>query len=213
MACKMFQWILIALLFTAGSCFAQTPSQPPSSNGDGSQQTAVDSGAVKTAAAAASDHAEALPPSPDFSLLKIAGGLGLVLCLIVAGLFGGKKLFPQYFTRPIAENSLKLLETLGMGERRSISVVEFEGQRYMVGNTSQQITLLAALPGRSYLSDELTESSQPFQFTKSKPAPASFKSIYEKEKAPPARGVGKPIPPDIRAKMRQLRESLEMPKA
>jgi flagellar biogenesis protein FliO len=208
-----FQLTLIALILAAGSGFAQTPSQPPSQNGESTQQISGDSGALKSSTPPAPDHAEVLPAPPDFSFLKIAGGLGLVLCLIVAGLMGGKRLFPQYFARPVAEKSLKVLETLGMGERRSISLVEFEGQRYMIGNTAQQISLLATLPGRSYLSDELTESSQPFQFSQAKPASNSFKSIYEKERAAPARGTGRPIPPDIRAKMRQLRESLEMPKA
>ena len=204
---------LMVLMLTAISGFAQIPSQPPSLSGDAAQAAAGDGGAAKSQTTAPAEGAEALPAPPDFSFLKMAGGLGLVLFLIVAGFVGGKRLFPQYFARPVTEKSLKVLETLGMGEKRSISVVEFEGQRFMVGNTSQQITLLATLPGRSYVSEELAESSQPFAFTKPKPAPASFKSLYEKEKALPARGSGRPIPPDIRAKMRQLRESLEMPKA
>jgi flagellar biogenesis protein FliO len=212
MSRKFILWTIVALTFALGCAVAQVPAQPPVLTAEPSQP-GPDVTAAKPQTPASTDQADTLPPPPDISIIKVASGMGLVLFLIIGGFMGGKKLFPQFFNRTTGEKSLKVLETLTMGDKRSISVVEFEGQRYMVGNTSHQITLLATLSSRSYISDELAEPSQPFNFAKNKPATNSFRNIYEKERTAPVKGAGRPIPPDIRAKMRQLRESLEMPKA
>jgi flagellar biogenesis protein FliO len=45
-----------------------------------------------------------------------------------------------------ARRRLRLAETLPLGERRFVAVVEFEGQRFLLGGTSAQITLLSRLP-------------------------------------------------------------------
>lgn len=58
------------------------------------------------------------------------------------------------------ERSLRLAETVSLGERRILAVVEFEGQRLLLGATPQNIILLCppvprerqqaqACPGRS----------------------------------------------------------------
>lgn len=41
---------------------------------------------------------------------------------------------------------LRLAETLDLGERRLVAVVEFEGQRFLIAATSSSVALLAALP-------------------------------------------------------------------
>ena len=40
---------------------------------------------------------------------------------------------------------LRLAETLALGERRFVAVVEFEGARFLLGGTTAHITLLARL--------------------------------------------------------------------
>ncbi len=155
------------------------------------------------------EHAETAPTGSEFSLLKAAGGFGLVLSLIALGYLGARKYFPQYFMRQASERNLKLIETLTIGEKRSVAVIEFDSQRFIIGNTPNQITLLATLPGKVAPAEAPRPANTPsFQLSKAKVTSDTFRSLYEVEKT---NGMGnrKPIPPDIRAKMRQLRESLE----
>ena len=44
------------------------------------------------------------------------------------------------------QRKLHLCETLALGEKRSVAVIEFEQLRYLVGCTSGAITLLSQLP-------------------------------------------------------------------
>ncbi len=155
------------------------------------------------------EQVETVPSGPDFSLFKAAGGFGLVLSLIALGYFGARKYFPQRFVRGGLERNLKLVETLSIGEKRSVAVIEFDNQRYIVGNTPNQITLLAALPAKVAPAEEARPASTPpFELSKTRITSDTFRNLYEVEKT---NGVGnrRPLPPDIRAKMRQLRESLE----
>lgn len=41
---------------------------------------------------------------------------------------------------------LRMCESLSLGEKRLVAVVQFEGQRYLVGATGASITLLSKLP-------------------------------------------------------------------
>jgi flagellar biogenesis protein FliO len=41
---------------------------------------------------------------------------------------------------------LRLCESLSLGEKRVVAVLQFEGQRYLVGATGASITLLSKLP-------------------------------------------------------------------
>lgn len=45
------------------------------------------------------------------------------------------------------ERSLRVNETLALGEKRSLLVVEFESRRYLIGATAQSISLLERLDG------------------------------------------------------------------
>jgi len=59
------------------------------------------------------------------------------------------------------EKSLHLCETLSLGDKRVLAIVELEGRRFFIGATSQSITLLdrlepaQALPPRHEPSPEL----------------------------------------------------------
>ncbi len=55
------------------------------------------------------------------------------------GLLRGSKRHPR---------RLRLCETLGLGERRLLAVVEFERQRFLLGATGNSLVLLTALPDR-----------------------------------------------------------------
>jgi len=167
------------------------PSATPSST-PANQQTA--------------DHTEMGDTGSGFSFLRVVGGLGLVLSLIIFGTLGIRKYAPQYFAKKVTERSLMLVETLPMGEKRSIAVIKIDERRLLIGNTPNQITLLAALgEDGALLADQGAAAAE----TTSRTPSPSFKNLYEFEKNGSSRNKMRIIAPDIRAKMRQLRESLE----
>jgi flagellar biosynthetic protein FliO len=174
-------------------------------------QTATDAAAVpavtpaspQSATRVAQPASAAAPEAngiPDYPVIRTLGGLGLVISLIVLCSFAARKYAPQFFNRKRGAQKLRILESLSMGDKRSIALVQVEGACYLVGNTAQQINLLAQLPpdfplNRSGYGAETGDS---------------FRKLYEVEKKPAApKGVPKAIPADVRAKMRQLREALE----
>jgi flagellar biosynthetic protein FliO len=151
------------------------------------------------------------PPMEEYRYptLRAVGGLGIVLCLIVAGFFAVKKFAPQYFTKSSSEKNLKVIETLSMGDRRSISIIQVAHSKYLVGNTAHQINLLTALPEELSL---VSEPESPQAELKKEPRRGSrnhFRSLFETEKSRSAPQSGHPLSEDLRTKMRQLREALE----
>lgn len=45
------------------------------------------------------------------------------------------------------ERKLRVAETVGLGERRFVAVLEYEDQRFLVGGTANSLALLARLKG------------------------------------------------------------------
>jgi flagellar biosynthetic protein FliO len=151
----------------------------------------------------------------EFPYTRVLGAFGIVMTLIGGAVFGTRKFAPQLFRKAPSEKNLRIIETLAIGEKRSISVVQIEDKRFLIGSTTSQITLLAALRGPLSIEDELSVESVPAEVPAAVARPKApverFRNIFEIEKASPARngGRGRTIPPDVRAKMRQLRETLE----
>jgi len=144
-----------------------------------------------------------------FPVLRTVGGLGLVVCLMIAVYFAAKKFAPRYFAKSASERNLRVIETLAMGDKRSISLIEVADSRFLVGNTPHQINLLAALPEpASFISEAETLSVNP-KDSFGNESKASFRNLFEVEKKRPSQRGGNPLPDDIRTKMRQLREALE----
>jgi flagellar biosynthetic protein FliO len=141
-------------------------------------------------------------------LVKAMGGFGLVLCLILGGFYTARKVAPQYFNRGATTRLLKVVETLQMGEKRSISVVEVGEKRFLVGNTANQITLLAPLD--SSFSLMIGDESSPR--SNSPEAAAGFRNVLETEKSQLIRKAPRPkaLPDDLRAKMQELRATLKV---
>jgi flagellar biogenesis protein FliO len=120
-----------------------------------------------------------------------------------------RKFAPQYLTKHASERSLRLIETLPMGDKRSIALVQAGAQRFLLASTPGQITLLTAISdavGASPLS-----AMAPAEVPSTAALTGNFKNLYEQEKkAIPMRPVAlKALPPDIRGKMQELRKSLE----
>jgi flagellar biosynthetic protein FliO len=135
--------------------------------------------------------------------------MGLILCFIGAGYFGIKKFAPQYFTKHSSEKNLRILETLSVGDKRSISIVQVGGSRYLIGNTANQINLLTALPEKVSLVSEPEASLVETPKESAKRSASHFRKLFEVEKGRSAPKAANPLPDDLRSKMKQLREALE----
>ena len=144
-----------------------------------------------------------------FPVMRMIGGMGLVLCLMAFLYLGAKKYAPRFFPKAISERNLRVIETLGMGDKRSISLIEFGNNRFLVGNTPHQISLLATLSEPLSLVSEPDKVSLDTKEKAPKESKSSFRNLFEVEKKRPAQYVGNALSDDIRAKMRQLREALE----
>jgi len=171
------------------------------------------------AADATSPVAEGKSPSPaqegqqsaaaQFSMIRTIGGLGLVLCLMIGLYFAARRYAPQYFTKGASAKSLKVIETLSMGDKRSISMVEAANRRFLLGNTPHQISLLAVLPDPVSMVSEPEPAATSFLDSSKADSRTVFRNLFEAEKTPPASPMFNPLPEELRAKMRQLRASLE----
>ncbi len=148
-----------------------------------------------------------------YPMIKAVGGFGLVLSLLLGGFAALRKFAPQLFRQARAERRLKVVESLGMGDKRSIAIVEIEGKRFLIGNTVHQISLLSLLEERvssmPVPERARAESDQPVE--ERKPIAPGFRNILDMHKGRPAKGVPKAgtIPAEIRAKMHELRQALE----
>jgi flagellar biosynthetic protein FliO len=148
-------------------------------------------------------------PGTGNTMFRAIGGLGLVLFLLIACYFAARKLAPRYFAKGASDNNLKLIETLSMGDKRSISMIQVGNSRFLVGNTANQINFLARLPEPiSMVSEPETLSETPKASSK-KESMVPFKKMFEIEKKRPTQFAANPLPDDIRNKMRHLREALE----
>jgi flagellar biogenesis protein FliO len=59
------------------------------------------------------------------------------------------------------QRQLRLCENLSLGERRFLSVVEFERQRFLVGGTGSALAMLAALPNAADDSPDQANADPP----------------------------------------------------
>jgi flagellar biosynthetic protein FliO len=180
---------------------------PPSPSPVGSET------AVQAAATAEQGPMAPVPETKDpdlqFPIFRTLGGLGIVVCLMVGAFFAAKKFAPRYFSKPSSERNLKIIETLSMGDRRSISLVEVASTRFLIGNTPHQINLLAALPEPLSLVSEPEKASAPQEKITRRESRTPFRSMFEVEKNRPVQYAASPLPDDLRTKMRQLRDALE----
>lgn len=183
----------------ASFALAQAPSvaTPPS----------TEQAPAKPVSTQAAQVSETAAGGMDFPVLRTIGGFALVLSLILIAFLVARKIAPQYFNKRTAEKNLRLIESMSMGDKRSIAIIQVGDKRFLVGNTPHQLTLLSQL-GDSFSLISEVENAPITEPTESKDP---FRRIYEIERNG---GIHKPvkdkaIPPDVRAKMRQLRQALE----
>jgi flagellar biosynthetic protein FliO len=201
----VFIMLMVLMLFSSCAFGQATATSAPG----------PESGNVTLSPAVAADPiqhvstAEAQDDGMRFPVFRTLGGMGIVLSLMIGIYFGAKKFAPRYFPKAAAEKNLKVLESLSLGDRRSISLIEVAGSRYLVGNTPQQINLLAALPLPISLVSEPEALPATVKEKSGRESPSPFRNLFEVEKKEKPQPAASALPDDIRAKMRQLREALE----
>lgn len=192
--------IMALFLAPAQGQIVQLPLESSAENENADYQ-AIDNQAITN------PTSDLLGSESELPVFKALGGLGLVLCLIIGGFFGLKKFAPQYFAKHSSEKSLKVIETLSMGDRRSISLIRVDNSHFLVGNTPQQINFLATLPSTPSSDSDPAAAAIPTSASpKASNSPkTAFQGLFEVEKTRQPHA----LPSDIRTKMRQLSEALE----
>lgn len=218
--CKRFFLIFGMGMVLGGAVLAQTgqiPSSPPAATEPVAPPPAAPSTAqTATAAAASATTAEISLPAPSagwaelaLPAIKTVGGFGLVLSLILVGFMLFRKFAPQYMGKHTQERFLRLIETLPMGEKRSIVLVQAGARKLLLASTAGQITLLTSLVDAA--GPASLNGGQPAENDSSAAPLGNFRNLYEMEKkASSMRPAARPtLPPDIRGKMQELRKALE----
>ncbi len=90
---------------------------------------------------------EETPPETDRGKVyfNMFASLLVVLGVIVGLAYGAKKLFPNRFGGMAQGNHLKLLQSLPLGPRRFVTLIEADGKRFLLGVSETQINLIKAL--------------------------------------------------------------------
>ncbi len=228
--CRRSFLILMMMALAAGTLSAQAnsgsqdslegtaaPGTPPIAAPPAASATVPAAGTSTPAEAAVSSAAEessALLPSTGWSELLLSifralGGIGLVACMILAGYMLFRKFAPQYAVKRTADRKLRLIETLSMGDKRNIALVQVGNKKLLLASTPGQVTLLTTFT-------DAAGNGAPVAAIAGKPpaaaaAPGNFKNMFELQKkaAPALTQVRQALPPDIRGKMLELRKALE----
>jgi flagellar biogenesis protein FliO len=211
---KRFLGVVGMVVILGGVVLAQTGQGAPNSlpvDNPGASSASTATTQMRTPAAA---EAPMTGPSAGWTelalpVIKFIGGGGLVLSLILFAFVMFRKFAPQYMNKVPKERFLRHIETLPMGEKRSIVLVQAGMRKLLLASTPGQITLLTSLADTAGAAS-LNITEPPEAEMAVTPA-GSFRNLYELEKKasavrPSARTT---LPPDIRGKMQELRKALE----
>jgi flagellar biosynthetic protein FliO len=78
----------------------------------------------------------------EFSVRAILAVL-FVLALFIAAIYVSKKLLPKITNLPGKE--IRIVETVHLGPRKAVHVLEVNNQRFLIGSTNENVTKLAEL--------------------------------------------------------------------
>ena len=73
------------------------------------------------------------------------GKLLIVVGLLLVMGYLARKLLPGRFGGAALGDNLKLVQSLPLGQRRFVSLIEADGKRFLIGVTDNQVNLLKAL--------------------------------------------------------------------
>lgn len=82
------------------------------------------------------------PVGGEFSVRAVLAVL-FVLALFIAAIYVSKKLLPKITNLPGRE--IRIIETVHLGPRKAVHVLEVDNRRFLIGSTSENVTKLADL--------------------------------------------------------------------
>jgi flagellar biogenesis protein FliO len=122
----------------------QAVATPAAATADSPQDVTEGDEPLPFMAAGARHESESEAPSAVGLLARTIGALLVVLGLAVGGGWLLRRLSGARFGAAEAGPAgLRLISTLSLGERRTLSVVSFGGRTLLIGSTAQTISLLA----------------------------------------------------------------------
>jgi flagellar biosynthetic protein FliO len=86
----------------------------------------------------------------EFSIKAVLAVL-FVLALFIAAIYVSKKLLPKITN--LAGKEIRIIETVHLGPRKAVHLLEIENRRFLIGSTNENVTKLADL------SSDLTDLS------------------------------------------------------
>ncbi len=132
-------WLGLAMVATLGMSAQQPPrSAPPPSQAEKELQAPF---SLDDGKSTQGQRADAGP-----SGLRAFGSLVLVLGLVLASLWALKK-YGRGRIPGSGSARLKVEETLALGDRRYVSILQAEGERFLLALSPQGVSLLARLDG------------------------------------------------------------------
>lgn len=93
-----------------------------------------------------------------WEILKMLASLALVLVLMVALLWALRRLQHKLQTSADPTRQMRLVETLSVGPRQKILLMQVDGQRVLIGVTAQQIQSLGQWSAEALSPSDPTES-------------------------------------------------------
>lgn len=78
-------------------------------------------------------------------LVKAILAILFVLALFIAVIYVSKKILPKITNLPGRE--IRIVETVHLGPRKAVHLLEIENRRFLIGSTNESITKLADLSG------------------------------------------------------------------
>ena len=85
--------------------------------------------------------------NPGGAVFSIRAVLSVVfvLALFIAAIYVSKKLLPKITN--LTGKEIRIVETVHLGPRKAVHLLEIGNRRFLIGSTSENITKLADLPG------------------------------------------------------------------
>jgi flagellar biogenesis protein FliO len=106
-------------------------------------------------------------PALGASVIRLFGGLAVVLALLLGGWYWLRR-GPGFLRRSGAAPSLRVLEAKSLGGRQTLFVVGYERQRLLLGSTPGGIVFLAPL----------AEAPAPMNAEPERPVPVDFADAF-----------------------------------
>ena len=82
--------------------------------------------------------------------IQMFGSLLLVLGLMLGLAYVAKRFLPKQLVGATQGDHLKLVQSLSLGPKRYVSLIEADGQRILVGVTEEQINLIKVLDNTNF---------------------------------------------------------------